>query len=534
MAEPSKDRRPKAVIIGSGIAGSLVAFQLVGRGYDVEVFEKGPAYPYPHAPAFAERTLYHWENPAYVLPADIKNLATGGNYAGDINQERIMLTGGSATHWGAVAERMHPEDFRLRSIHGYSDDWPLSYGELEPDYCTAERLLGVSGSQAGNPHAAPRSEPFPLPAFEFTPDIRNLARRLQTGGLALHPTAQARTRLAFDGRPPCENYGTCNTCPIGARYSPTHHLLKAIQTGYCRLHNNVSVRRILVARAGKIEGILFRPHGNGDTPDQECPADLVIVAAGAIESARLLLLSRSEQHPDGIGNSSGHVGSHLTLQNIWLGLARYKEQMLAGRVGADMGISRQFLNPENRKLHRGLLVQIRSEPPNHGPASAHASRKASVLSPAQRLLQERSLDPYCQVVHLHGECTTSPDKKVTLSTEKRDRFGDRFAHVEYRMAAGDHENHRFARGIMEKIAHTTAAVDWDMWPAGQAVSGNHHVGTCRMSLHPRDGVVDSHCRVHGVPGLYVIGASAFAAPTAVHPTLTIAALALRAARSMGG
>lgn len=147
---PRADPAPVA-IVGSGIVGATIAYELTGRGHRVEIFERGPDYPYPHTPQFQDRFLHRYENPAYGLPDDLQGLTVSGTYRGDINHERHMITGGTATHWGGIALRMVPEDFHTKSLYGFGDDWPIGYDDVEPYYCRAEALLGVSGTDADNP-----------------------------------------------------------------------------------------------------------------------------------------------------------------------------------------------------------------------------------------------------------------------------------------------------------------------------------------------------------------------------------------------
>ena len=304
-----------AAIVGSGIVGTAVAHQLVQHGYRVDVFEKGPEYPYPHAQPFVEKTRYLYNNPAYRLPADIRRLTSTGDYTSNLDNERFMLVGGSATRWQGLTLRMLPNDFKTKSLYGYGLDWPLAYSDLEPYYCRAEALLGVSGTDADNPFAPSRSKPYPLPPFSLSYGDTLIAEKLRAVGLVLHTTPQARTRNAYDGRPACQNFGMCSVCPIGARYSPTHHLASAVNTGRCTVHANVSVRRIEVDGSGRARAVVCQK--NDSKAPVEHPADVIVVAGGAIESVRLLMLSSSAGHPAGLGNQSAQLGKHFTLHHVW-------------------------------------------------------------------------------------------------------------------------------------------------------------------------------------------------------------------------
>jgi choline dehydrogenase-like flavoprotein len=509
-------------IVGSGIVGTTMAYHLANKGFDVEIFEKGPDYPYPHSRQFREKILYLYDNPSYSLPEDLQNLTRSGDYRPDLNSERVMVVGGSATVWQAITLRMLPKDFKTRTSYGYGEDWPLAYDDLEPYYGKAEALLGVSGMDADNPFAPRRSSPYPLPAFELGYDDAIFAERLRQHGVVLHTTPQARTRAAYEERPGCMNFGTCRVCPIGARYSPNYHLKRAIDTGRCRVHTNTSVRRLVVDRAGRARALVYQP--NDEATAREHGAKVIIVAAGALESARLLLLSASDLHPDGLGNDSGHVGRHLTLHHLWSCGLHYKDQFQPGRFGGYTGQSHQFLDPPNRGKHGGVLIDFSSQLfSNRVMFSPDVPEQWRTGSEVVEFLNARR---HWRVMVLQAESIPAPQKYVTRSTQ-RDRFGDPYVHVHYEATAFDHETHRFGRELFDRFMAATGADEGRFAGAKYFTSGNHHMGTCRMGHGVRDSVVDQFGKIHGTSNLFVVGGSNFVSPSAVNPTLTMVALAIR-------
>ncbi len=510
-------------IIGSGIVGTTLAYLLTQKGYQVDIFEKGADYPYPHSAQFQEKSWYLYDNPAYKLPGDLQHLTLTGDYTFDLNQERVMGVGGSATQWSAITLRMHPADFKTKSRYGYGNDWPLTYAELEPYYGRAETLLGVAGMDSDNPFAPHRTQPYPLPAFALSYDDLLLAEQLRKADIVLHTTPQARTRQPFDGRAGCMNFGVCRFCPIGARYSPNHHLLQAVATGLCTVHTNSSVRRIVLNAAGAARALVYREHEAAT--DQEHGADIIILAAGAIESARLLLLSTASSYPDGIGNRSGQVGQQVTLHHIWGGRIHYPTLLYPSRIGAWTGQSHQFLDPPTRGRHGGIKLEFPSIA-GYSPERAYAhkgSQWESGLEAAQTLEPMRQW----RTVGLHAESVPSAQKYVALSTAQ-DRYGDAYAHVHYQSADFDYATYEFAQELFARVVAASGGDDAELLTVGQYQSGHHHMGGCRMGDHERDSVVDAVGKVHGIPNLFVLGGSNFVGTSgAVNPTLTMVALAMR-------
>lgn len=517
----------RVAIVGGGITGITLAYHLVKAGHVVDLFENGPPTPYPHMPQFEAEQLYanKFAGPISFppdLPTGIKGIRQIGDYQRAIDEERVMCVGGQATRWFGITPRLQRESFRPKTLHGFGADWPLSYEDLEPYYCLAESHMAISGSNDDNPFAAPRSKPYPLPPFELSYQDLILAEKLRAAGILTHTTPQARVRHDFDGRPQCQNYGACETCPVGARYSPNHHLQLIEDSGLLRVHTNSLVRRVIVEN-GRAVGILYHPeHGPAG---QEHRADIVIVAAGAIESARLLLLSKAGGiHSDGVGNASGQVGRNFGMHHVFWGEMTFDDPVMPGRAGPPTLLSHQFTEPEGRREHGGMSIEIFDGYPYRSIdiiGAKPALNGKSALTALRPVLNKRTLT-------LNAETIPGPDKYIDLSGP-HDRFGDPFAAMTYKLNDFDHATYQQAGKIAERIATAVGATAW-MPPIGQFWSGHHHLGTCRMGQDMRDSVVDSFGAVHETPGLYICGGSTFTTVTPLQPTLTMVALAIRSAR----
>lgn len=516
---------PRILIVGAGVVAAAFADTFTRHGHAVTLLERGPDLPYPHQPQFETEVLHGTADERFRADHELRKLTQSGDYARDLTAERVMGVGGSATQWAGLTMRMRPDDFRLRTRFGFEADWPLGYDEVEPWYGAAERFMAVSGTDDDNPFAPWRSSPYPLPAFPLTDDDRWMAERLGRAGILLHSTPQARTRLAYDERPACMNIGVCELCPIGARYSPNHHLRRAVATGLCDIHPDTSVRRVVVDDDGRVRALVVR--SNGETADRELPADVVIVAAGAFDSARLLLMSTDARHPDGLGNRGGHVGANLVFHHVWSGHMHWAQPLFAGQVGWWTGQSQQFCEPPERGRLGGIKIEL---PSNVWSAHVH---EAAGEPTAERVVERLEVLRRCRRVAIHAESRSGPGKRVSLSTTYRDLFGDPVPHVHYDLDEFDRRSFARGREIFEQVAAATGATEWFYREIADFATFAHHMGTTRMSVDEATGVTDALGRVHGTRGLWSLGLGSFVgAGGAVNPTLTAVALALRAADAL--
>ena len=517
----------RVAIVGAGITGTTLAWHLVKAGCQVDIFENGPEVPYPHAPQFEAEVLYANQyappTPSFPppLPPDIKNISQAGDYGGDLQQERIMCVGGQATRWFAMTPRIGTEHFRSFSLYGFGRDWPISYEDLEPYYSRAEAHIGVSG-QSDNPFAPRRASPFPLPAFALSYQDRIFAEKLKARGIVTHTTPQARAREDYDGRPGCQNFGECERCPVGARYSPNHHLEMLRDSKLFALHANCLVRRIIVEK-GRAIGIAYHPdHGARQIAHH---ADVVIVAAGAIETARLLLLSKGPGiHSDGLGNASGQVGRNFGMHHVWWNELSFAKPVMPGRAGPPTLLSHQFTLPEKDGGGGGMTVEMFDGVPQGTVLAAgrrqYVSGKAS-LEALRPFISKRALT-------VNAETIPSDDKYVALG-DKRDRFGDPFAAVTYKLNDFDRATYQRAQRLAGRFGAALGAESLSPGPIEQFWSAHHHLGTCRMGDSLHDSVTDSFGALHETSGVYICGGAAFPTVTPLQPTLTMVALAIRSA-----
>jgi choline dehydrogenase-like flavoprotein len=508
-------------IIGSGISGTTLAYTLSQQGHQVILFERGQELP-----GYLRRSYliqnYAWELPE--IDPRLRNIAQDGRMLTPIIKHEIRASvGGMANDWEGLSIRMAPNDFKMGSLYKRGIDWPIRYEELEPYYGQAEQFIGVSGTDEDNPFAPPRSTAFPLPPFELGYYDRIFRDRVKNKGFHFHTTPQARTRLPYKDRQGCKNTGICRGCPFDALYQPSYHLRKALATGNCALITEVTIRRIIMDQNGHAKSVLVQP--NDGSKSWEQPADVVIVANGAIESVRLLMLSQSSQFPDGLGNNYGHLGQHFTLHVSREVVGRSETPVFSGQTGFFTGQSMQFADHEQRKSYGALRIE------------AVNSRKFEPLTD-ENIVEVLSQEPGWKTglenadvltdwnIKALGESDTTENKHVNLSSIEKDAFGDPVAQVNYDLSDFDENTFAFQVDTLSQIVRAANLeivkdASLETW-----ITDHHHMGGTRMAETETDGVTNKYGQVFGTKNVYVAGASRFSNSMAMNPTLTIVALSL--------
>ncbi len=504
-------------IVGAGAAGGIMALELAQAGIRVIVVEAGPRHDFARRAEYARRFLKH-ENP-WRGAAEMDRHTTSGSAPYRLDSRRARGLGGSTLFWEGYALRMHPDDFALRARHGVGDDWPLSYAELEPFYARAERALGVAGA-ADDPWAGPRSAPFPLPPFPPSYSDGLFARACASAGIAMHTLPQARNSRAYGGRAQCQACGTCYACPTGAKASvDLTHVGRAEATGHARVLTDTSVVRL---EADRSTGIRSATVATAGRPASQLTARIFVLAGGAVENARLLLHSAGPDHPAGLANRSELVGRFFTSHPSIDVTGRIASPVHPYRTGFSTAMSRQFAVAGDRRSRGAFLVEFLNSA--GGTPETIASRSGLWGAALKAHVREQ----YGRRLGLRIFCEQLPDRDntVTLDPRVRDHLGTPVPHIRY--SVGPYERRALDEGgaLAGRILAAAGCDDMQVTPTSFAA---HQIGTHRMGADPRSSVVDAELRAHDVPNLYCVGAGAFVTASASPPTLTIAALAIRAA-----
>ncbi|HEY8869437.1 MAG TPA: GMC family oxidoreductase [Candidatus Limnocylindrales bacterium] len=517
------------LIIGAGASGGVVARRLAEAGFRVVCLEQGLW----HDRAEYRGAELDWELTARKQWSGSPNIrALPEDYPvddGDADVSPLMFAGvgGSMLLFAAAWPRMLPSDFRVLTLDGLADDWPLTYDELRPFYERSDRQMGVSG--VGGDPAYPFGEDPPLPPLPIGPGALKVARAHTRMGWHWWPEPNAILSVPREGRHPCVQRGTCmQGCPEGAKASTDlTHWPHALARG-ARLVTGARVRRLETNAAGLVTGALWLDRTGVEHFER---ARVVVLAANAIGTARLLLLSTSPAHPDGLANSSGLVGRRLMMHPFASVTGLFDESLESwqGHFGCSIESFEFYETDERRGFVRGAKWGLA---PTGGPINAALpSRAGEQVWGADHHLHVRARLGRGASWGLFGEDLPDASNSVTLSAATTDSSGIPAPKLHYRVSDNsrrllDFHIARASESLLEAGAHTVE-VDRLM-----RYSGWHLLGTARMGDHAATSVVDRWNQAHDVPNLYVVDGSCFVTSGGVNPTSTICALALRAADHM--
>jgi choline dehydrogenase-like flavoprotein len=514
----SASERVDVCIVGAGPAGALIAARLAAAGYDVVVLEAGPRFDFQERIERMERSIRPAHPPQSVWdmggPRDAYRSTGEMHYP--LNHARVKGVGGTSLHWQGMVMRLQKGDF---TGENGGDPWPIEYDDLQQYYAQAEQEIGVAGAD-DNPFSPPRERDYPMPAFPPSHSDSIFAEACDELGITMHSVPNARNSESYDGRGACVGYGTCKpVCASGAKYDATVHIQRAEDDG-ARVIDRAPVQRLEHDNEGdRIEAAVY---ATPDGTEHRQQARKFVLAAGGIEIPRLLLLSESEQYPDGLANSSGLVG-------------RYFTDHLAARVGGR-------IDQPTRQKHVGFFT---SETHQFYDSDDHPPIKLEFLnyagpSPVGDALRtdewgddllnslQDSYGNYLEVAGLVQQ-ESRAENRVTLDPERSDDHGNPVPEIEWSISDRDRQTIERATEVQRSILEELGAeIEWVVGPDTTGPTF-HHMGTTRMGADPESSVVDPQCRTHDLNNCWIPSSSVFVSAGAMNPTLTIAALSLRIA-----
>jgi choline dehydrogenase-like flavoprotein len=549
-----------AIVVGSGACGGWAAMELSQAGMKVLMLEAGsnvvPAHDFHH------RFLYEMEFRGQNRPGTLRR------YTGTERNYRIMLDstenpyttapgtsyqwtrsrclGGRTMHWARASDRMADYEFKAASRDGYGMDWAVSYADMKPYYDRVERFIGVSGAIEGLPQF-PDGEFLPPMALNCAETIFTAASN-SLGWRTTHRRLAQLTRM-HNNRPPCHYCGNCvNGCDVGAMFNTVAVTLPpALKTGNLEVLTDSVAACVRTNNENRAQGITYIERFTMKSIDVD--AKYVILAASTLENTRLMLLSAK----GGLANSSGLLGYYMMDQVSGGGVSGILPKLRGGPARLDDGKSAGITIPnfqnidkktQRKDFIRGYVINAT------GGQTEYPQYAASVPgygSEWKKEIKNRYV-AQARVWNAGGEMLAQKENFVELDPEVKDHWGIPVLKIHFTHSDNDRkliaDLQQRAEELFRKAGGEVIAGLGRGGPAGfpggpgspDANNGAprdrlggaiHEVGTARMSVDPRQGVLNSYCQTHDIPNLYVFGGNAFPSTGDKHPTLTMMALSAR-------
>ncbi len=536
-----------AVVVGSGAGGGPLAYELAQSGAKVLVLEKGRRLEKSEL-IHDELTMtredffvpYEEDEPHVLVRRDGKPHRSAQGWL-------ASCVGGGTVHMSGFFLRLKPDDFRMRSMLGEVPgadiaDWPITYRELAPFYDRVEKIIGVSGKAGVNAFEEPRSGPFPFPALSEHPVAQQLDAVCDRLGYHAFPLPRAILTNGVGDRGVCSYCALCGGygCETGAKGSTAASVLPLAEaTGRCEVRPQCMVYQVEVDAKGRASGVLYFDSAGRM---QRARGRAIVVSCTAIESARLLLNSRSTLFPDGLGNGNGLIGKNLTFSNHRDGFARFdiakhaqqRPWVLDKQPFIHRAVQDFYFNPAPDCPKGGTLSFLFGHVNPISSAETQAITPRGELTFGRRLkdrIRERIRDSVHVAFESFCESMPNPGMHVSIDPEVRDKWGIpsarmTLAHHPYDFAAAEALH---AKGI--EILQGLEP-DETVSPYEFSESMILQCGTARFGDDARRSVLDRNCRSHEVPNLYVVDGSFMPNIGGVPPTMTIMANSFRVGQAL--
>jgi choline dehydrogenase-like flavoprotein len=541
LARYRDSRKVDFAIVGSGAAGGVMARELARNGFQVVLFEQGPRL----GPAqFQHDELSNWflsgiTNDPRVSPQSFRASASEPAVVSRFGRNPLFyarMVGGSSAHYTGNYWRLREIDFEERSRLGEISgtgfaDWPIRYAELEPYYTKVDWEVGVSGLAGAHPGEPPRSKPYPMPPLPVKSSGVLLERGARKLGLHPFPAPMAINSVPYRGRPGCGHCGFCHgfACEFTAKSSTLFTMIpEAEATGRCEVRSDSYVTRIETNASGRATGVIFID-GHERTRFQHASA--VVVCANGAETPRLLLMSQSARFPHGLANSSAAVGKYLMFNYSTRTSAVFEHELNEYKSVQVTRILHDFYDSDpKRGFYGGGGIDARI-----GPQPAVWALRAAEEGPSWGSAYKARLMEFSRSMVIAGHGTSLPvaTNSVSLDPELKDAWGMPAIRATYRDHPDDLANARFLQDRSVEIAEAAGATKVMRGPIAEQNFGLHLLGTCRMGDDPGNSVIDRYHRTHDVKNLFLCDGSSFVTSGRGQPTMTIQALAFRAADHIG-
>jgi choline dehydrogenase-like flavoprotein len=525
------------VIIGSGAAGGILAKELSTNGFRVVVLEQGPYlteadYTHNEIKVLGEDLL---TNHPKLQPTTFRKTPQD-----KAKQQRALVygrsVGGTSVHFTANFWRFHEIDFiergKVGAIPGANlVDWPIRYGDLEPYYTKVEWEIGVSGLAGASPFDPPRSKPYPMPPLPVKSSGVIFERAARKLGWNPFPAPMAILSQPRAGRSACVNCGFCLSfgCEVGAKSSSLVAAIRvAEKTGRCEIRPDSYVHRIETDVRGRVVGAAYF---DKDKNSYLQKAKAVIVCANGAETPRLLLMSANKEFPNGLANnSSGVVGKNLMLNSGAISLGVFDHPLNDYKGFAVSRILHDFYELDAQKVGfcggGGLDARFDMTPigfalnglPPDTPKWGSAFKKTLANN-----------FTHTMEVFSHATSLARDDNSFSLDPDVKDAWGLPALRMTYKDHPDDLKVAKWLNDRALELLDAAGATKKWSYPIVEQEFAVHLLGTCRMGDDPKTSVINSDHRTHDVKNLFLCDGSSFVTSGRGQPTMTIEALAFRAA-----
>lgn len=543
-------------VVGSGAGAGPIIYELSKAGYKVVVLEKGPWIKTEHwskdEMAVVKRRLYQpdvRDEKHVTVKRDTNGRWRGkASDKGGTNFWNGSCVGGSSNFMSAYFHRLKPKDFRLLSEYGPIKganvvDWPISYDDMEPYYTKVEEVVGVSGKVVPHKHLEPRSTPdFPYPPLNTNVIADWYVEAGKKLGYNIVPAARGIISQPKGNRKACYHSNYCGSfgCSSDAKGSSRAALIdEAVTTGNCEVRPESKVFRLDTDETNEVKKAWYY---DANEEKQSVEAKIFVVACRAIETARLLLMSKNEKFPNGLGNNSGQVGKNMIFAGGGAGSGYFNLDKMDPEKRKKFDVPLTFVNQalndfyeiENEELGgrvKGGVIDFLIEHSAPSPKASRAKKDGSKLLYGSAL-KESLVDYFIKNKRVRYEvfCDWLPTDKcfVSLDDEETDKWGDPVARVQIFSHKHDNDVGHFladrAMEVMEEIGAERVSKSISGNPPSNLVAGG-----CRFGNDPKKSVLDKNCKSHEVDNLYVTDGSFMPTGGSVPHTFTIYANSFRVA-----